>query len=74
MAEAEGLAAGTGLLTGDLARGRLVDAVPCPACAGPGEVIVIDLVTQVVSRRCSRCGHRWDVPSEAPVTDPRSSP
>lgn len=73
MAEAEGLAAGTGLLTGDLTRGRAVDAAPCPECSGRGDVAVIDLVAQVVSRRCQRCGHRWDTASEVPATDARSA-
>lgn len=68
LAEAEGLAAGTGLLTGDLVRGTASATArpsPCPACAGRGEVVVIDLVAQVVSRRCRVCGHRWDLAEAA---------
>jgi len=60
-AHVEGLAAGTGLLTGSLARsvGR-VDAL-CPACDADGEIVVIDLVAHAVSLRCPACGHRWAV-------------
>lgn len=70
LAEAEGLAAGTGLLTGELVRGTPSAASPCPACAGRGDVVVIDLVARVVSRRCRVCGNRWDVAetADAPVT------
>jgi hypothetical protein len=59
LAELEGLAAGTGLLTGDVV-GAGAMAQPCPVCAGPGEAVVIDLVAHQVSRRCLRCDHRWD--------------
>lgn len=59
LAEVEGLAAGTGLLTGDIARTRSVAAEPCPECDGQGDVVVIDLVINQVSRRCQSCGHRW---------------
>lgn len=60
MAEAEGLAAGLGLLTGDLVdRSELGDA-PCPDCRGRSEAVVIDLVTDLVTRRCQVCGHRWE--------------
>lgn len=59
MAEAEGLAAGTGLLTGDVARTTPVAVVPCPECHRPSEVVVIDLVAQQTSRACPSCGYRW---------------
>ncbi len=59
MAELEGLAAGTGLLTGDVV-GAGTLAAPCPQCGGPGEAVVIDLVADQVSRRCLRCAHRWE--------------
>lgn len=59
LAEAEGLAAGTGLLTGDVARTRAMWA-PCPDCGRRGDALVIDLVANSVSRRCQRCGLRWD--------------
>lgn len=65
MAEAEGLAAGTGLLTGELVRGAAIDDAPCPECSGPGEVVVIDLVARLVARRCQSCGHRWESNSPA---------
>lgn len=69
LAEAEGLAAGTGLITGDLVRSTSAAPAPCPECTGQGDVVVIDLVAQLVSRRCRLCGHRWDVtePADAPV-------
>lgn len=59
LAEAEGLAAGTGLLTGDVVRGLGMSA-PCPDCGRRGEALVIDLVTNSVSRSCQRCGLRWE--------------
>lgn len=58
MASVEGLAAGTGLLTGSVARSASVD-VHCPSCDSGGEVVVIDLVAHAVSLRCPTCGHRW---------------
>ncbi len=58
LATVEGLAAGTGLLTGSVAQATDVDAT-CPSCAGGGEVVVIDLVAHAVSLRCRTCGHRW---------------
>ena len=65
LAEAEGLAAGTGLLTGDIARGAEMAKLPCPECNGVGDVVVIDLVALVVSRRCQVCGHRWNTDEPA---------
>jgi len=59
MAEVEGLAAGTGLLTGELARSTHLEPVTCPECQGVGDAVVIDLVARVVTRRCQSCGHRW---------------
>jgi hypothetical protein len=61
LAQVEGLAAGTGLLTGDVARHRAAVPAVCPSCDGTGEVVVIDLVAHAVSRRCRLCGHRWTV-------------
>lgn len=63
-AEIEGLAAGTGLLTGDLTRSAAASNVPCPRCGKPGEVTAIDLVAQVTHRRCRSCAHAWSI-SEA---------
>ena len=65
LAEAEGLAAGTGLLTGGLLRNSKLAPVPCPQCGGPGDAMVIDLVARLVTRRCQDCGHRWA--SDEPV-------
>ena len=63
LASAEGLAAGTGLLTGDVARAavsqRLVQA-PCPRCRSlDPEVLVVDLVARSTTLRCRSCGHGW---------------
>lgn len=60
-AEAEGLAAGTGILTGDLAGGSGVSAVPCTRCGSTSAVSVetIDLVIGEVTRRCGRCALVW---------------
>lgn len=58
-AEAEGLAAGTGLLTGALTRSVDAASVPCPRCGTPGEVVAIDLVAKVTHRRCQSCAHTW---------------
>ncbi len=68
LAEAEGLAAGTGLLTGSLVRPAAQAQVPCPTCGGASEVVVIDLVAHETSRSCRRCGRRWTVGAQ-PVKD-----
>lgn len=60
LAGVEGLAAGTGLLTGDLARAAGTEVVACPRCAGASEPVVIDLVAGLVVRACLRCEHRWE--------------
>lgn len=59
LAELEGLAAGTGLLTGQLARSVETAAETCPVCGGTAEPVVIDLVARRVDRRCLSCDHRW---------------
>lgn len=59
LAELEGLAAGTGLLTGLLARTAGTAPDRCPLCEGSAEPVVVDLVAQRVDRRCLACGHRW---------------
>jgi hypothetical protein len=62
LAEAEGLAAGTGLLTGTVARSTVsTRSAPCPACHGPSEVVVVDLVLTATTMRCVDCGRRWTV-------------
>jgi len=71
MAEAEGLAAGTGLLTGDVARTTQVATVACPLCAAAAEVVVIDLVAKQTSRSCPACGHRWTADEPALTQRPR---
>ena len=71
MAEAEGLAAGTGLLTGDLVRTASPSPSPCPECRGRGDVVVIDLISSVTSRRCQACGYRWDTPSDVDASAAR---
>lgn len=63
LAEAEGLAAGTGLLTGDLAEATPVRRRPCPRCQSDKEVEVesVDLIAVEISRRCQSCGYAWTV-------------
>lgn len=60
LAEVEGRAAGTGLITGDLVQKADIAAERCPRCRGIGEPTVVDLVSNTVQRRCKRCGHSWD--------------
>ena len=68
LAQAEGLAAGTGLLTGTVARSvgtrkvSLHDA-RCPGCDGPSEIVVVDLVAEATTLRCTECGRRWTTES-----------
>jgi hypothetical protein len=71
MAEAEGLAAGTGLLTGEVARTTPVADVACPACHRPSVVVVIDLVAHETSRACPSCGNRWTSAERVAVDRPR---
>jgi hypothetical protein len=65
LAEAEGLAAGTGLLTGTVARTAGVRKVAaavegtCPTCGGPSEIVVVDLIVQTTTLRCQACARRW---------------
>lgn len=65
LAQAEGLAAGTGLLTGDVARSSVRPAPAestCPECRGSAEVVVVDLVDHATTLRCTTCGHGWTAP------------
>lgn len=59
-AQDEGLAAGTGLLTGTTARVAADDiARPCPECKGQATIAVIDLVAHEATWRCRDCNHEW---------------
>lgn len=73
LAQAEGLAAGLGLLTGDVVRsGSLGSATTpaCPSCGGASEVAVVDLVGHSTTVRCRTCGRRWTT-DHADTTSPR---
>lgn len=70
LASAEGLAAGTGLLTGSVARSAANVQEPCPECRTDGDVVVIDLIDQAVSLRCPRCGHRWNMRETSHLIQP----
>ena len=64
LAQAEGLAAGTGLLTGTVAksvgpRKAALSDDTCPSCHGASEIVVVDLVAEVTTLRCTECGRRW---------------
>lgn len=64
LAIAEGLAAGTGLLTGTVARtagsGKVAAIdIDCAACGTPAEIVVVDLVADSTTLRCPSCGRRW---------------
>ena len=68
LAQAEGLAAGTGLLTGTVARtaggSKVAVADPtCPSCSGHGEIVVVDLIVHATTHRCQSCGRRWTLQS-----------
>lgn len=63
LALAEGLAAGTGLLTGELARTagstKTDTVVRCASCTVPAEVVVVDLIEEATTYRCPSCRRRW---------------
>ena len=64
LAQAEGLAAGTGLLTGTVAKSaagsKVAVAHPdCPSCSGQSEIVVVDLIVHATTLRCQSCGRRW---------------
>lgn len=67
LALAEGLAAGTGLLTGELARTvgttKTDTVVRCASCAVPAEVVVVDLIDESTTYRCPTCRRRWTAPA-----------
>jgi hypothetical protein len=58
----EGLAAGTGLLTGDAARRAVPTPVQraCARCQAPAEIELLDLVDQRTSWHCESCGYKWE--------------
>lgn len=60
-AREEGLAAGTGLLTGRVVERSVPDVVACPTCAAAAVVEVVDLVDKLARFTCTRCAHRWNV-------------
>jgi predicted Zn finger-like uncharacterized protein len=64
LAQAEGLAAGTGLLTGTVARSVGVRTAStadasCPSCGAASEIVVVDLIVHATTLRCPSCAHRW---------------
>ena len=65
LAEAEGLAAGTGLLTGSVARTagpqKVALDASCPSCGGTSEIVVVDLIVGATTLRCQSCTRRWTV-------------
>jgi hypothetical protein len=65
----EGMAAGTGLMTGRVADTYAGLLSSCPACRSRSVVIhVVDLVERRTDLCCQRCRHYWSVegvPSES---------
>jgi len=57
----EGLAAGTGLLTGRVAEQVVTEVAECPQCRKPAVVDVLDLVDKQARYVCTACAHRWTV-------------
>jgi predicted RNA-binding Zn-ribbon protein involved in translation (DUF1610 family) len=57
----EGLAAGTGLLTGSVAEKVATEVVACPQCGKPAVVDVLDLVDREARYVCTACAYRWTV-------------
>jgi hypothetical protein len=62
-ARTEGMAAGTGLLTGSVADGYAAATTSsCPRCKASAVVIhVVDLVDRKTDLSCNRCRHYWSV-------------
>ena len=69
-ARTEGMAAGTGLLTGSVTDAYTADTSSCPQCRARAVVIhVVDLVERKTDLCCQRCRHYWSVqgvPAEVP--------
>ena len=57
----EGLAAGTGLLTGSVAGQVVTEVATCPQCQKPAVVDVLDLIDKWAGYVCTACAHRWTV-------------
>ena len=57
----EGLAVGTGLLTGRVAEQVVTEVAACPQCRKPAVVDVLDLVEKRAGYVCTACAHRWTV-------------
>jgi hypothetical protein len=57
----EGLAAGTGLLTGSVAERVVTEVAACSQCRKPAVVDVLDLVDKQARYVCTACAHRWTV-------------
>jgi hypothetical protein len=57
----EGMAAGTGLLTGSVAEQAVHEVTDCPQCSRPAVVDVLDLVDKQARYVCTACAHRWTV-------------
>jgi hypothetical protein len=60
-AREEGLAAGTGLLTGSVAEKVVTEVAACPQCRRPAVVDLLDLVDRQARYVCTACAHRWNV-------------
>jgi hypothetical protein len=58
----EGMAAGTGLLTGRVADAYEASSAQCPKCQATTVAIhVVDLVERRTDLCCQRCRHYWTV-------------
>ena len=60
-AREEGLAAGTGILTGRVAERVPTPVAVCGHCEHPAVVDVLDLVEKKAGYVCTHCAHRWTV-------------
>lgn len=59
-AREEGLAAGTGVLTGKVAERAVTDVQECPMCRRDAAVVdALDLVEKVAHHVCTACNYRW---------------
>jgi hypothetical protein len=61
-ARTEGMAAGTGLLTGSVADGYAAAPTSCPKCRSSRVAThVVDLVERKTDLCCQRCRHYWSI-------------